>query len=54
VANSLLLRIRIECRQAPEETITCTNLFRWYAMHTSAEISVTPGPIYLGWRAQAG
>ena len=26
---------------------TCANLFWWYAMHTSADISVTPRPMYL-------
>jgi predicted AlkP superfamily pyrophosphatase or phosphodiesterase len=26
---------------------TCANLFWWYAMHTAADISVTPRPIYL-------
>ena len=30
-----------------DPTFTCANLFWWYAMHTSADISVTPRPMYL-------
>ena len=31
-----------------DPSFTCANLFWWYAMHSSAEVSVTPRPIYLG------
>jgi predicted AlkP superfamily pyrophosphatase or phosphodiesterase len=30
-----------------DPAFTCANLFWWYAMHTGADISVTPRPIYL-------
>lgn len=30
-----------------DETFTCANLFWWYAMHSTADISVTPRPMYL-------
>lgn len=30
-----------------DPSFTCANLFWWYAMHGSADISVTPRPIYL-------
>ena len=32
---------------------TCANLFWWYNMYSSADISVTPRPMYLGRRPQA-
>jgi predicted AlkP superfamily pyrophosphatase or phosphodiesterase len=30
-----------------DPSFTCANLFWWYAMHTRADISVTPRPMYL-------
>jgi predicted AlkP superfamily pyrophosphatase or phosphodiesterase len=30
-----------------DPSFTCANLFWWYAMHTTADISVTPRPMYL-------
>lgn len=36
-----------EAARQRDPTFTCANLFWWYAMHTSADISVTPRPIYL-------
>jgi predicted AlkP superfamily pyrophosphatase or phosphodiesterase len=30
-----------------DPAFTCANLFWWYAMHTQADISVTPRPMYL-------
>jgi predicted AlkP superfamily pyrophosphatase or phosphodiesterase len=30
-----------------DQAFTCANLFWWYALYTSADISVTPRPIYL-------
>jgi len=36
-----------EAAKRRDPTFTCANLFWWYAMHTSADISVTPRPMYL-------
>ncbi len=36
-----------EAAKRLDPTFTCANLFWWYAMHTTADISVTPRPIYL-------
>ena len=36
-----------EAAKKRDPDFTCANLFWWYAMHTSADISVTPRPIYL-------
>jgi predicted AlkP superfamily pyrophosphatase or phosphodiesterase len=36
-----------EAARRRDPAFTCANLFWWYAMHTSADISVTPRPIYL-------
>lgn len=35
-----------EAARKHDPQVTCANLFWWYAMHTTAEISVTPRPIY--------
>lgn len=35
-----------ETARKRDPRVTCANLFWWYAMHTTAEISVTPRPIY--------
>jgi len=36
-----------EAAKRRDPAFTCANLFWWYAMHTSADISVTPRPMYL-------
>jgi predicted AlkP superfamily pyrophosphatase or phosphodiesterase len=36
-----------EAARARDPAFTCANLFWWYAMHGSADISVTPRPMYL-------
>jgi predicted AlkP superfamily pyrophosphatase or phosphodiesterase len=36
-----------EAAKKRDPRFTCANLFWWYAMHTTADISVTPRPIYL-------
>jgi predicted AlkP superfamily pyrophosphatase or phosphodiesterase len=36
-----------EAAKRRDPAFSCANLFWWYAMHTSADISVTPRPIYL-------
>jgi predicted AlkP superfamily pyrophosphatase or phosphodiesterase len=36
-----------EAAKRRDPAFTCANLFWWYAMHSSAEVSVTPRPIYL-------
>jgi predicted AlkP superfamily pyrophosphatase or phosphodiesterase len=36
-----------EAAKRRDPAFTCANLFWWYAMHTAADISVTPRPIYL-------
>jgi predicted AlkP superfamily pyrophosphatase or phosphodiesterase len=36
-----------EAARARDPAFTCANLFWWYAMHGTTEISVTPRPMYL-------
>jgi predicted AlkP superfamily pyrophosphatase or phosphodiesterase len=36
-----------EAAKRRDPAFTCANLFWWYAMHTSADITVTPRPMYL-------
>jgi predicted AlkP superfamily pyrophosphatase or phosphodiesterase len=36
-----------EAARARDPAFTCANLFWWYAMHGTADISVTPRPMYL-------
>jgi predicted AlkP superfamily pyrophosphatase or phosphodiesterase len=36
-----------ETAKRRDPAFSCANLFWWYAMHTNAEISVTPRPMYL-------
>lgn len=36
-----------ESAKRRDPAFTCANLFWWYAMHTGADISATPRPIYL-------
>lgn len=36
-----------EAAKRRDPAFTCANLFWWYAMHTTADISVTPRPLYL-------
>ena len=36
-----------EAARRYDPNFTCANLFWWYAMHSSADISVTPRPMYL-------
>jgi predicted AlkP superfamily pyrophosphatase or phosphodiesterase len=36
-----------ETAKRRDPAFTCANLFWWFAMHTAADISVTPRPIYL-------
>jgi predicted AlkP superfamily pyrophosphatase or phosphodiesterase len=36
-----------ETAKRRDPAFTCANLFWWYAMHTTADISVTPRPVYL-------
>jgi predicted AlkP superfamily pyrophosphatase or phosphodiesterase len=36
-----------EAARRLDPAFTCANLFWWYAMHSSADISVTPRPMYL-------
>jgi predicted AlkP superfamily pyrophosphatase or phosphodiesterase len=36
-----------EAARARDPAFTCANLFWWYAMHGTADVSVTPRPMYL-------
>lgn len=36
-----------EAARKVDPSFTCANLFWWYAMHSTADISVTPRPMYL-------
>jgi predicted AlkP superfamily pyrophosphatase or phosphodiesterase len=36
-----------EAARARDPAFTCANLFWWYAMHSTADVSVTPRPMYL-------
>lgn len=46
-SSGLVERPRIwDLARAIDPTVTTANLFWWYAMHSSADITVTPRPIY--------
>lgn len=47
-SNHLIQRPKLwECARALDKNFTCANLFWWFNMYSSVDISVTPRPMYL-------